>query len=197
NNWLANSKHVNVEEKIVMFLITVSHNLRNRLIKNIFQNSGQTVHKFFHEVLVAILKFSKEMITPPSFNDNSNGITNHRLRQVFTRNIVIACITLHNFLQKLSTDDELFLQYDDEDIQLDNDDANKNQIPSKNNEFRRVDQVFMQQLRDQIANQFLNQTKKMKGERWKAEGGRAGSKMHVHVRRMVVRGLRTTVRQRT
>ncbi|KAK2641728.1 hypothetical protein Ddye_023491 [Dipteronia dyeriana] len=71
------------------------------------------------------------------------------------RNIVIACITLHNFLRKLSIDDELFLQYDDEDIQLDNDYANQNQIPSTNNEFRRDDQVFMQQLRDQIANQFL------------------------------------------
>ncbi|KAK3204567.1 hypothetical protein Dsin_018613 [Dipteronia sinensis] len=35
------------------------------------------------------------------------------------RNIVIACISLHNFLR-----DELFLQYDDEDIQLDNNDAN-------------------------------------------------------------------------
>ena len=71
------------------------------------------------------------------------------------RNIVIACITLHNFLRKLSIDDELFLQYDDEDIQLDNDDANQNQTPSTSNELRRADQVFMQQLRDQIANQFL------------------------------------------
>ncbi|KAK2653621.1 hypothetical protein Ddye_013477 [Dipteronia dyeriana] len=82
-NWLANSKHVNVEEKIAMFLITMSHNLRNRLIKNRFQHSGQTVHKFFHEVLVVMLKFSKEMTTPPSFNDNTNGIANHRLRQIF------------------------------------------------------------------------------------------------------------------
>ncbi|KAK4851779.1 hypothetical protein QYF36_018364 [Acer negundo] len=65
-----------------MFLITVIHDLRNRLIKNRFQHSGQIVHKFFHEVLVAMMKFSKEMITP-SFNDNSNGIANHRLRQIF------------------------------------------------------------------------------------------------------------------
>ncbi|KAK2645398.1 hypothetical protein Ddye_020593 [Dipteronia dyeriana] len=58
------------------------------------------------------------------------------------RNTVIACITLHNFLQKLSIDDELFLQYDDEDIQLDNDDANQNQIPSTNNEFRKADKCL-------------------------------------------------------
>ncbi|KAK3231830.1 hypothetical protein Dsin_003711 [Dipteronia sinensis] len=77
------------------------------------------------------------------------------LLNVLLRNIVIACITLHNFLRKLSIDDELFLQYNDEDIQLDNDDANQNQTPSTKNEFRRADQVFMQQLRDQIADQFL------------------------------------------
>lgn len=81
--WLVNSRHVNVEEKMTMFLMTISHNLRNRLIKNRFQHSGQTVHKFFHEVLIAMMKFSKEMITPPSFDDNSSGIANHRLRQIF------------------------------------------------------------------------------------------------------------------
>ena len=47
------------------------------------------------------------------------------------------------FLRKLSIDNELFLQYDDEDIQLDNDDANQNQTPSTNNEFRRANQVFI------------------------------------------------------
>ena len=76
---LVDSKHLNVEEKMVMFLMTISHNLWNRLIKNRFQHSSQTIHKYFHEVLVAMVNFSKEMITP-SFNDSSNGISNHRLR---------------------------------------------------------------------------------------------------------------------
>ena len=81
--WLVDSKHLNVEEKMAMFLMTISHNLRNRLIKNRFQHSSQTIHKYFHEVLVAMVNFSKEMITPPSFNDSSNGISNRRLRQIF------------------------------------------------------------------------------------------------------------------
>eukprot|EP00261_Vitis_vinifera_P023106 XP_010654850.2 PREDICTED: uncharacterized protein LOC104880278 [Vitis vinifera] len=68
---------------MAMFLMTISHNLRNRLIKNRFQHSSQTIHKYFHEVLVAMVNFSKEMITPPSFNDSSNGISNRRLRQIF------------------------------------------------------------------------------------------------------------------
>ncbi|XP_059596802.1 uncharacterized protein LOC104880679 isoform X1 [Vitis vinifera] len=81
--WLVDSKHLNVEEKMAMFLMTISHNLQNRLIKNRFQHSSQTIHKYFHEVLVAMVNFSKEMITPPSFNDSSNGISNRRLRQIF------------------------------------------------------------------------------------------------------------------
>ena len=80
--WLVDSKHLSVEEKMVIFLMTISQNLQNQLIKNRFQHTGQTIHKYFHEVLVAIVIFSREMITPPSFNDNSNGISNRRLRQV-------------------------------------------------------------------------------------------------------------------
>ena len=74
--WLIDNKHLNFEEKMTMFLITISHNLRNQLIKNRFQHSDQTIHKYFHEVLVAMVNFSKEIITPPSFNDSSNGISN-------------------------------------------------------------------------------------------------------------------------
>ena len=72
--WLVDSKHLSVEENMVVFLMTISHNLRNLLLKNRFQHSCQTIHKYFHEVLVAMVSFSREMITPPSFNDNSNGI---------------------------------------------------------------------------------------------------------------------------
>ncbi|KAL6351169.1 hypothetical protein AAG906_031755 [Vitis piasezkii] len=100
---LCHIKHLNVEEKMAMFLMTISHNLRNRLIKNRFQHSSQTIHKYFHEVLVAMVNFSKEMITPPSFNDSSNGISNRRLRQIFKDlvgaidgTLIHACIPLIN-----------------------------------------------------------------------------------------------------
>ena len=32
--WLVDSKHLSVEEKMAIFLMTISHNLRNRLLKN-------------------------------------------------------------------------------------------------------------------------------------------------------------------
>ena len=81
--WLVDSKHLSVEEKMAIFLMTISQNLRNRLLKNKFQHLGQTIPKYFHEVLVAMMSFSREMITPSSFNDNSNGISNCWLRQIF------------------------------------------------------------------------------------------------------------------
>ncbi|KAK4847990.1 hypothetical protein QYF36_007872 [Acer negundo] len=42
-----------------------------------------TVHKYFHEVLVAMMNFSKEVIVPPTFDDIPNGIQNQQLRQIF------------------------------------------------------------------------------------------------------------------
>ena len=46
--------------------MTISHNLWNQLIKNRFQHSDQTIHEYFHEVLVAMVNFLKEMISPSS-----------------------------------------------------------------------------------------------------------------------------------
>ncbi|XP_034679765.1 uncharacterized protein LOC117909822 [Vitis riparia] len=277
--WLVDSKHLNVEEKMAMFLMTISHNLRNRLIKNRFQHSSQTIHKYFHEVLVAMVNFSKEMITPPSFNDSSNGISNchgrgecfqnvmalcdfdmifrfvvvgwegtahdsrvltetirnpqhnfpmppsekyylvdaaythtrgfmapyrnvrywlsdfrsggkavgkeeifnqchARLRNVIERafgvvkarfpilkrmapysfttqtKIVMTCFSIHNFLRQILVADRLFSEYDNE-VELESDNANQNQNSNTSSFFATSDQEFMQQFRDQIANELF------------------------------------------
>ncbi|TXG67103.1 hypothetical protein EZV62_008378 [Acer yangbiense] len=70
------------------------------------------------------------------------------------RRIVLACFTLHNFLRKTSINDELFSQYDDEEVQLEN--STQNQTPSLDNSFRASEQLFMQKLREQIANQLFS-----------------------------------------
>ncbi|KAL6343144.1 hypothetical protein AAG906_020933 [Vitis piasezkii] len=234
---------------MAMFLMTISHNLRNRLIKNRFQHSSQTIHKYFHEVLVAMVNFSKEMITPPSFNDSSNGISNRWLRQILSldetirnpqhnfpmphqkyylvdaaythtrgfmapyrnvrywlsdfrsggkavgkeeifnqcharlRNvierafgvvkarfpilkrmapysfttqtkIVMTCFSIHNFLRQISVADRLFSEYDNE-VELESDNANQNQNSTTSSFFAASDQEFMQQFRNQIANELF------------------------------------------
>ncbi|KAK3205329.1 hypothetical protein Dsin_019375 [Dipteronia sinensis] len=72
------------------------------------------------------------------------------------RRIVLACFALHNFLRKTSISDELFSQYDDEEVQLEN--SIQNQTPSTDNSFRASEQLFMQGLREQIANQLFSNT---------------------------------------
>ena len=66
------------------------------------------------------------------------------------KNIVIACIALHNFLRQISIDDELFSQYEDEELIVENDNAN-HQLPNTNNSSGTSNAIFMQRFRDHIA----------------------------------------------
>lgn len=80
--WLQNSQYVFVEEKMVMFLI---HNVKKRLVKRRFNHSFETLPFYFHEVLQAVLNFSKEMFTQPSyskFESNPNSFTTKEIFEV-------------------------------------------------------------------------------------------------------------------
>lgn len=79
--YLSDSKHLDVEEKMMIFLMTISHNNSNRFMKWEFQHSGETISKYFHEVLWAMLKFAKEMIVPPIWDAPPNIRNHHYLRQ--------------------------------------------------------------------------------------------------------------------
>ncbi|XP_060178774.1 uncharacterized protein LOC132608967 isoform X3 [Lycium barbarum] len=84
NGWRIDRKNISVEEKIEIFLIIIGHNERYVVIKRRFQHSLQTVHKYFHEVLDAMMKFAKEMIAPTTGDSNVNIPSAHnRLRRNF------------------------------------------------------------------------------------------------------------------
>ena len=51
---LENSVHLCVEQKVRMFLHTLGHNLRNRVVATNFGRAFSTVSKYFREVLHAI-----------------------------------------------------------------------------------------------------------------------------------------------
>lgn len=83
-NWLQNSRSISVEEKMAMFLTIIGHNERFRAVKRRFQHSTQTIHKCFHEVRRAMIKFSREVIVPTSSEAHSNMSQRHRnLREKF------------------------------------------------------------------------------------------------------------------
>ncbi|XP_058084530.1 uncharacterized protein LOC131232310 [Magnolia sinica] len=52
---LCDSRNVSLEEQVVIFLHTVGHNVRNRVIGHRFIRSGETVSRHFHRVLDAVV----------------------------------------------------------------------------------------------------------------------------------------------
>ncbi|PWA96235.1 hypothetical protein CTI12_AA042130 [Artemisia annua] len=83
-NWLQDSKHISVEEKMTIFLTTIGHNERFRMIKRRFQHSSRTIHDCFHEVREGMMEFSKEVIRPTSYEPNPNMSDRLRtLRETF------------------------------------------------------------------------------------------------------------------
>jgi hypothetical protein len=51
---LEDTIHMCVEQQVAMFLTTVGHNLRNRMVATNYDKSGETVSHYFNKVLHAI-----------------------------------------------------------------------------------------------------------------------------------------------
>ena len=81
--WLKDSRYIKVEEKMAMFLMTLNHNVRNRVTKRRFNHSTQTIYHYFHEVLEAMLLFGREMIVPTPVTEVTENHPHQRLRKVF------------------------------------------------------------------------------------------------------------------
>ena len=68
--------------------------------------------------------------------------------------IVMTCFSIYNFLRQVSVADRLFSEYDTKE-ELESDSDNRNQGLITNNFFTAVDQEFMLQFRDHIANELF------------------------------------------
>ncbi len=67
-----------VEQQVAMFLNTVEHNLKNRLVATNYDRSGETVSRYFNKVLHAIGQLRNEFIRPPSSTTPSKIAGNPR-----------------------------------------------------------------------------------------------------------------------
>lgn len=65
---LQDTTHLCVEEQVAMFLNTVGHNLKNRLVSTNFDRFGETVSCYFNKVLRAIGELRDELIRPSSMD---------------------------------------------------------------------------------------------------------------------------------
>ncbi|KAL5726030.1 hypothetical protein ACHQM5_009102 [Ranunculus cassubicifolius] len=62
------TRHMSCEEQLGIFLMTIGHNERNRMVCDRFQHSGETISRHFNKVLRAISELSISLIRPPSFD---------------------------------------------------------------------------------------------------------------------------------
>lgn len=68
---LEDTVHMCVEQQVAMFLHTVGHNVRNRVIVTNFGRSGETVSRYFNKVLHAIGELREDYIRPPSLDTHA------------------------------------------------------------------------------------------------------------------------------
>ncbi|XP_043693028.1 uncharacterized protein LOC122643476 [Telopea speciosissima] len=76
---LYDNKLVQVDEQLVIFLHTVGHNAKNRVVSHMFGHSGETISRYFNKVLNAIMKLYPLLLKPPSTTTHER-ITSNRKR---------------------------------------------------------------------------------------------------------------------
>lgn len=59
------SRHLLIDERVVMFLHLVVYHVKNRAIKFKFMRSGHSISKHFHDVLYSILRLHRELLKQP------------------------------------------------------------------------------------------------------------------------------------
>ncbi|CAN1147368.1 Protein ALP1-like [Linum perenne] len=56
---------VMIEEQVAIFLNIIGHSERNRVVQERFQHSGETISRYFNNVLKSIRSLSREFLQPP------------------------------------------------------------------------------------------------------------------------------------
>ncbi|KAL0013362.1 hypothetical protein SO802_000431 [Lithocarpus litseifolius] len=65
NNLLQETIHMSIKEQVLIFLHTIGHDVRFRVVGGRFYRSVETVHRYFRHVLRAVLQLYKHMIREP------------------------------------------------------------------------------------------------------------------------------------
>jgi hypothetical protein len=85
---LQDTIHVCVEQQVAMFLHTIGHNLKNRVVGTNFGRSGESVSRYFNKVLHAIEELCNDFIRPPSSATSAKILGNSRWDPYFKVRLV-------------------------------------------------------------------------------------------------------------
>ena len=58
-------RNMTINEQVAMFLHIISHHLKNRVIRQNFQRSGETISRHFHKVLNAVIHLQEQIFRKP------------------------------------------------------------------------------------------------------------------------------------
>ncbi|KAI3451701.1 hypothetical protein Pfo_008366 [Paulownia fortunei] len=76
-NLLNDNHEVSVEKQLTIFLMTIGHDERNRMLQERFQHAGETISRHFNTVLKALMNFSMSVIVALSFEQIPSYIHNN------------------------------------------------------------------------------------------------------------------------
>ncbi|KAK2657379.1 hypothetical protein Ddye_010431 [Dipteronia dyeriana] len=82
------SRYLQIDEQVAMFLHILAHHVKNRVIKFQFMRSGETVSKYFHNVLYSVIRLHGELLKCPEPVDENS--TDERWRWFKVLGILIA-----------------------------------------------------------------------------------------------------------
>lgn len=68
---------VPIEEQVAIFLMTIGQSVKNQMVANQFQQSGETIRQHFEKLLKDIVSLGKEVITPPTISYIPSEVVNN------------------------------------------------------------------------------------------------------------------------
>lgn len=89
---VSETDEISIEEQIVVFLHTIGHNQRKRLIQVNWKRSGEIISRHFHNVLQAIFPIYLEFITGPTTGVHRKVAGSHRFYPYFKVKILFCNI---------------------------------------------------------------------------------------------------------
>lgn len=73
-----------IEEQLVAFLLIVGHNLKNRVVSCLLSRSGETISRYFHNILLAVITLEDLYVKPANEDEVQPTIRNsHRFFPFF------------------------------------------------------------------------------------------------------------------
>jgi hypothetical protein len=94
---LEDSIHMCVEQQIAIFLHTIGHNVRNKLVGTNFTRSGETVSWYFNKVLHVIGELHNNFIRTSSSSTPAKILVNPRWGPYFKVVALFSCQTYNRW----------------------------------------------------------------------------------------------------